>query len=380
MASVKRRPDGKWRARYRDDSGKEHARHFSRKVDAQTWLDQVTASVVRGDYVDPKAGRITVASYARSWEAVQVSSEGTKRIVDNALRLHLVPSLGVYPLAAVRPTMVQGFIRELEAKPNLGAGSIRNIYDVTARLFAAAVDDRLIARTPCVKIKLPKGDGDEVIPPTVHQVSAIADAVPGRWRALVVLLAGAGLRIGEARGLEVGDVDFLRRTVRVERQRLQSGVVAPLKSKASRRAVPVGRVVIDELAAHLSVYPTRGPLFVDELGEPLPYSTWKKILAAAVTDANVTDAKALRELDPKAVHEAWDLTSHSFRHFAASALIAGGASVKQVQTFLGHASAVITLRTYAHMWPGDEDRTRNVLDAALSPLADSLRTEGASNG
>jgi integrase len=54
--------------------------------------------------------------------------------------------------------------------------------------------------------------------------------------------------------------------------------------------------------------------------------------------------------------------------------------VKQVQAFLGHASAVMTLRTYAHLWPGDEDRTRNVLDAALSPLADSLRTEVASDG
>jgi len=49
-----------------------------------------------------------------------------------------------------------------------------------------------------------------------------------------------------------------------------------------------------------------------------------------------------------------------------------------VQTFLGHSSAVITPRTYAHMFPGDEDRTRNVLDAALSPLADNLRTEAAS--
>ena len=72
------------------------------------------------------------------------------------------------------------------------------------------------------------------------------------------------------------------------------------------------------------------------------------------------------------------VTAHSLRHFLASALIAGGASVKQVQTVLGHASAVITLRTYAHLWPGDEDRTRNVMDAALSPLADSLRNEGAS--
>jgi integrase len=78
-----------------------------------------------------------------------------------------------------------------------------------------------------------------------------------------------------------------------------------------------------------------------------------------------------------------DVTSHSFRHFAASALISGGASVKQVQAFLGHASAMVTLRTYAHLWPGDEDRTRSVLDAALGPLgarADSLRTEAAPEG
>ena len=54
--------------------------------------------------------------------------------------------------------------------------------------------------------------------------------------------------------------------------------------------------------------------------------------------------------------------------------------MKQVQTVLGHASAVITLRTYAHLWPGDEDRTRDVMDAALSPLADSVRTEAASHG
>ena len=61
----------------------------------------------------------------------------------------------------------------------------------------------------------------------------------------------------------------------------------------------------------------------------------------------------------------------------ASALIAGGASVKQVQERLGHSSPVITLETYAHLWPGEDDRTRDVMDAALTPLADSLRTRGA---
>jgi hypothetical protein len=51
-----------------------------------------------------------------------------------------------------------------------------------------------------------------------------------------------------------------------------------------------------------------------------------------------------------------------------------------VQAVLGHASAVITLQTYSHLWPGDDDRTRDVMDAALSPLADSLRTARASDG
>jgi len=359
MASIAKRTNGQWRARYRDDADKEHSRHFDRKVDAQRWLDVVAASVVRGDYVDPRAGKVTLRQYAQRWEAVQVSSPGTRRIVDNALRLHLLPSLGHGPIASIRTSSVQGFVRELESK-GLAAGSVRNIYDVTAQVFAAAVDDRVIASSPCRRIRLPKGDNGEVVPPTVEQVAALATAIGDRWRAVVVVLAGSGLRIGELRGLMVDDVDFLRRTIRVERQRDQSGRLAPVKSKTSRRTVPVGQVVIDELAAHLAAYPSAGALFVDELGEPLPYWRWKKLITAAATAVGV------------------DATAHSLRHFFASALIAGGASVKQVQTVLGHASAVITLRTYAHLWPGDEDRTRSVMDAALSPLADSLRTEGAS--
>jgi hypothetical protein len=72
MASIKRRPDGHWRARYRDDAGRERARHFGRKLDAQRWLDEVTASMVTGAYVDPKAGRVTFASYFAEWATRQV--------------------------------------------------------------------------------------------------------------------------------------------------------------------------------------------------------------------------------------------------------------------------------------------------------------------
>jgi integrase len=89
------------------------------------------------------------------------------------------------------------------------------------------------------------------------------------------------LRIGELLGLSVSHVDFLRRTISVERQRLQSGGLAPVKSKTSRRVVPVGQVVIDELAAHLARFPSHVALFTDDLDRPLNYATWKAIFLEA---------------------------------------------------------------------------------------------------
>jgi integrase len=178
-----------------------------------------------------------------------------------------------------------------------------------------------------------------------------------------VLLAGSGLRIGEAFALRVDDVDFLRRTIRVERQKTQQGVVGPTKSRSSRRTVPFGQVVIDALAEHLALHPSDdGALWCNDFGEPVTYWMWR-----AVWD------QAVRRLD-------LDASTHDLRHFYASALIAGGASVVQVQRALGHASATVTLNTYSHLWPGDEDRTRAVMDAALGPLADSLRTPGVAGG
>jgi integrase len=123
------------------------------------------------------------------------------------------------------------------------------------------------------------------------------------------------------------------------------------------RTVPLAQVVVDELAAHLA---RRGVdsewLFTNPAGRPLDYNAWAKIWLTA---------KRQRAAD------LGDLVTHDLRHFCASALIAGGASVKQVQTVLGHSSAVVTLQTYSHLWPGDDDRTRAVIDSTLGVLRTS---------
>ena len=62
MASVQKRANGRWRARYKDAEDREHARHFTRKADAELWLAHVRADQLRGTYVDPRAGKITLRS------------------------------------------------------------------------------------------------------------------------------------------------------------------------------------------------------------------------------------------------------------------------------------------------------------------------------
>src|SRR3954467_15436626 len=77
MASIAKRPDGTYRPRYRDENGKEHSRHFKRKVDAQRWLDEVTAAMVTGDYVDPSAGKVSFKAWFAEWSGRQVWERGT---------------------------------------------------------------------------------------------------------------------------------------------------------------------------------------------------------------------------------------------------------------------------------------------------------------
>lgn len=275
-------------------------------------------------------------------------------------------------MAAIRRNDIQVLFKGLSGQ--LGPGSVRNVYDVLVRLMTAAVEDKVIASSPCRRITLPPMLDEEVTPPTVAQVEAMARVMPPCVRMAITVLAGSGLRIGELLGLKVSDVDFKAGAIRVERQRLQSGKVGPPKTAMSRRTVPVGEVVTDVLLTHLAARPSKEWLFTMEEGEPLNYRRWKtewncarRALQAEENDAAEREGRKPVELP--------HMVTHDLRHFFASALIAGGASVKQVQLVLGHASAVITLRIYAHLWPGEEDRTRSVMDAVLGGLRTGVRQE-----
>lgn len=368
MSWVSKRPNGKYRAGYRDTSGREHNRTFAKKGDAQRWLDEVTADMVTGRYADPRMARRKFRLFAAEYEENLVVSAGSARIVDNALRLWILPAFGDTPIGSITTSQVQAFVKRMHTVPRdgagepLAAGSVRNVYAVLAKVFAMAVRDKAIPASPCVDVALPREDDEEVVIPTVGQVVALREAMPPRYRAAVTMLAGSGLRIGELLALpREGAVDYLRREVRVTRQRLQSGELAPPKTRKSLRTVPLGQVVLDDQAAHLATFDAAGEwswLYTREDGKPLDYRTWKRLWTAARTTTG------------------FDISTHDLRHFFASLLIAGGASVKAVQTILGHSTPAITLGIYAHLWPGDEDRARSVADAALGALRTVRGPEG----
>jgi len=132
------------------------------------------------------------------------------------------------------------------------------VYRTAATVFKAAIRDRIVTTTPCVDVKLPEKPRREVVPLTVDQVVELADLVPDRYRALIVLGAGCGIRLSEAVGVTVDRVDFLRRTVKVDRQLVTPPRGEPrfgaVKRAASNRVVPLPAVVANALALHLQGY------------------------------------------------------------------------------------------------------------------------------
>jgi len=353
MASISRYEGGRWRARYRTPDGKSRSRVFDRKLDAQRWLAEVEHRKLSGGYVDPSAGKITFRSYAVDWAARQVWRASTASATAVALA-RAYPVIGDRPIASLRTSDLQALVRKLTDDKKAPA-TVRATYRAVSAVLRAAVADRVLASSPAVGVRLPKIDRPKVQPLEVDQVHALAAGMPKRAAAAVTFAAGSGLRMGEVLGLTVDRVDFLRRTVTVDRQLVTpagSGVptFGPPKTAASVRTVPLAQVTLDGLAAHLARWPAgpAGLVFTSPERKP-----WRRQKFGGL----VRVARAKAKL-PESV------TFHDLRHHFASVLIADGCSIKAVQEALGHANASETLDTYSHLWPADEDRIREAIEAA----------------
>src|SRR5215471_13864056 len=229
----------KWQARWRDPDGKQRAKVFARKIDADNMVAAMEHTKLQGTYVDPRAGRIPFNEYARKWLANQVQHRDTTS--DQVRRLvtkHMIDVFKARSLDSFTRSDIVAWVTERTAM--LAPITVVTNYRYLSAIFRSAVADRKLAVSPCQQIELPKVEKIPVIPLTVEQVEAIAHAMLPRYRALVLVGATTGLRFGELTGLTVNRVDFIRKMLRVDCQwRDRYNNFGPPKYEASYRTIPL---------------------------------------------------------------------------------------------------------------------------------------------
>jgi integrase len=355
----------RWRARYRDPSGRERSKSFARKVDAERFLVAVEDAKLRGAYVDPAAGKISFGEWAERWyNTTAALRHTTRRDYRKLLDQQVLPAFGADSLAGIDALAVREWVAGLVAG-GLSARRARKAHAVLRQVLASAVEGGRLSRNVAVGMKLPKVQRTEMHFLDAEQVEALAEAINPRYATLIRFAAYSGLRPSELTALRVGRLDLLRRTARVVEAapeidgRLHWGGVKTHEA----RTVRLPRSICEELGADLAAHP-RDPealVFTAPLGGPLRPHTWvKSFFKPAVRAAGLPEGLRLYDL----------------RHTCASLLIAQGASVKAVQAQLGHATASITLDTYGNLFPSELEALAEQLEQArAAALANRERTQ-----
>ena len=361
--AIKRRSDGRWRARYRDASGREHAHHARTKGEAQRWLDQERGKLARGTWTDPARGRMTFGIWCAEYLGSTHKRPTTAARDAVVARCHLLPALEARPLAAITPVEVRAVVDRMAER--LAPATVRTNYGVLRAILGAAVAADLIARSPCRGVRLPAQERAPIRFLSSSELERLAEATPLEYRLAIYLAGVLGLRWSEVAGLRVGSVDFLRRTLTVTETVAEvSGklIAAPVKTPASRRTLSIPPFLVDTLAEHLRRTGRTDPAdYVLQApdGGPMRAGNFRaRVWRPAVKAAGLEG-----------------LTFHGLRHTAAGLMIEVGAHIEAIKQRMGHSSIRVTSDVYGSLLPSvDATVTRDLerlFSSSRGPIADS---------
>lgn len=357
-ATIDRRESGRYRARYEGPDFRWRSRTFDRRVDAQAWLTNELTKLHRAEWVDPRAGRESFATVADMWMDGRVALRESTLARDRFyLRSLVLPTLGSRPVGTIQPSDLASWIAGMIAAGKSPA-TIQKAWRIASGVLRVAVRDRLIALSPARDVQLPKIERVEPIAFTVDEALQLADVIDHRYRALVLVGAFGGLRIGELAGLQLGDFDPLRSLIRVRRTASDvSGrvIVGPPKTSKSIRTVALPRSITQQLVDHIAALDEKDAtawLFPGPEGGPIRRTSWtrrvwKPALAAVNLDQN--------------------LGTHTLRRSQVALLIAQGKHPKVIADRLGHTSVRTVLDVYGHLYEGADQEAAERLEAQLPP-------------
>lgn len=333
--------------------------------EAEVALRHVLADVERGIWRPPQPAPTveepkpeqTVHEFASEWYRQRKLEGLAPRTLDDlrwALSGHLLAFFGSYPLSAVTPQLVDRFKFEKVAERQrlekaceaakargekfadrgLSNRSINHVLQVLAQVFDAAVDYELIASNPATG-KRRRLKAEQPARPWVEpeQLMALLNSAPGSGRLLLVLLAGCGLRIGEALALRWGDVDLGSGTLYVRKSKTAAGVREVHLTPAVREELVLWRSDARHWVADLVLCTSTGPRF-------WPSNLRRDVLFPAIGRANA-------RLEQLGIAPIGRLTFHSLRRTYASLRCVCGDDPRYTADQLGHTDPKFTFRVYA---------------------------------
>lgn len=343
-----------YRVRYRTpDHRQTDKRGFTTKRAAEAFANTVEVRKLTGEFIPETAGRVTIGQLAPDWltRKEQATAPSNYRMIESAWRVHVAPHWSHWQVADVDVIAVESWIAQMTRKGR-GATTVLRAHGVLSGILGDAVKLKRLASNPARGIDgLPRKSTKRRVYLTADDVRRLAEE-SGEHRALVLTLAYTGVRWGEAIGLRVRDVEFLRRRLSVHENAVQLGVDHAVGGTKGRqaRSVPVPTFVLDAIAVQCQGKAPTDLVFTGRDGGylPRPKSTggW---FAGAVGRAGVQA-----------------ITPHDLRHTCASLAVSAGVNVLALQRMLGHKSAKVTLDTYADLFDADLDAVAASLHAAYS--------------
>jgi integrase len=350
----------RYRVRYRDPDRKSREKGgFLRKKDAESYLADIVVATNRGEYVDPSSAKATIGDLGDIWVSNQTHLKPSSfKNIESAWRVHIKPVWGNRRLGEIRHSDVQAWATKFAANNGepRSASVVILAYGVLAGILDIAVLDRRISSNPARGVKMPRKVRKKRNYLTSAQVELLAKhagELSPEYATVIYLLSYTGLRWGEAIGLRVSSLDMLRRRLQVEENAVLVNykIVVGTPKTHENRSVSFPKFLSERLAracegkARSQLVLGKGDV---HFRRPPNQRGWfdKSVRAAQAEDRDF----------PR-------VTPHDLRHTAASLAISAGANVKAVQRMLGHASAAMTLDTYADLFDDDLDAVSAKLDA-----------------
>jgi integrase len=329
-------------------------RGFSKKGDAQKYLNEVLGQIENNSYIDAK--KITLRELLEEWYKKYVEGKlapNTVRGYKVNIYKHIIPNIGWIPLQQLTSRDIENFYNELykdnddDTSTGLSATSIEYIHRNLSKALDYATKERLILRNPARDAERPSKEifyGDVFDQRTIMQLLTTVKNDPME---LPIALSGlSGLRRGEDAGLMWIDVDLDRCILNIRKQRTAGAVSTKrdkLKTLGSYRSIRITKTLSEILKRHKELqnknkeilgedYVDTGFVCCEPDGSIVDPSTYSKRFSQILKKHNF---KAIR--------------FHDLRHSFATNLIRLGVPINTVSKMLGHSSVTITLDIYAHV-------------------------------